>query len=187
VNDIVEPLRPPRILPKPKKFAPLKNFSCGGMGRPWESMVNLWITKLYRGLATEPGQTVVVLEDANRQLIGVSSFKPQPIVAGTSVGKNAQRIHMIGTDRRYRGKRLQDGSSPGDVLLRGTLEQIKLACGGRMPSVSALVSPDNERSHKLFARHGFRQLPYMGEGEIIHLRPPDKRLSMVRLKLRRSA
>jgi hypothetical protein len=39
---IVEPLRPARILARPKKFAPLRSFSCGRDGELWERMVNEW-------------------------------------------------------------------------------------------------------------------------------------------------
>ncbi len=113
-----------------------------------------------------------MLEDAQRTLIGICSFKPQAVVAGTSVGKDAQRIHMLATDRLYHGQRLNDGSRPSDVLLEGALEQIRTVCGGRLPSVSTLVSVGNDRSHALFERHGFKALPYVGEGEVIRLRPP---------------
>jgi hypothetical protein len=66
------------------------------------------------------------------------------------------------------------------------LEQIKRVSGGSMPVISALVSAENDRSHALFRRHEFRQLPYVGEGELIFLRPPDKRFSLLRLKLLRA-
>lgn len=173
--DIVEPLRPARILVKPKKFAPLRNFSCGRKGKSWEKMVNGCARDLYLGKETFT-QTVVVLEDAGGKLIGVCSFlaHPLPGPAGKFFG-NAQRIHILGTDRLYHGKRLEDGSRPGDALLCGALEQIKLAYDGRMPYVSALVSPENDRSRALFARHGFRGLPYLGEGEIVYVRSPQQR------------
>ena len=181
--DILEPLHPPRVFSEPKRFAPLRSFSCGRKGNRWETSVNEWVKDLYRGL--ERDQTVVVLEDARHKLIGLCSFISQPLVGGTSVGKDARRIHMIAIDRLYQGKRLEDGSRPSDVLLSAALEQIKSVNGGRMPSVSALISPGNDRSHALFERHGFRALPYVGEGEIIYLCPPDKRLSLTRLRLRK--
>jgi ribosomal protein S18 acetylase RimI-like enzyme len=171
-----------RVLSEPKKFGPLRQFSCG-RGRS-ESSVNQWAKKLARG--AERDQTVVVLEDADRRLVGIGSFKLQPVVAvDVSVGGDAQRIHVVAIDRLYRGKRLRDGSRPGDALLGGMLEQIRVACGGRMPAVSALVSPENGPSHALFDRHGFRRMPYTGEGEVIRVRLPDKRLSLVRLRLMR--
>lgn len=173
---IAEPLRPARILPKPKKFVPLRSFSCGRQGRSWEKMVNNGARRLSLGTETCP-QTVVVLEGANGKLIGFCSFLPHPLPSSAGVfDDNAQRIHILGTDKQYHGKRLRDGSRPGDALLRGALEQIELACGGSMPYVSALVSPENDRSRALFDRHGFRELPYSGDGEIIYVRSPKKRL-----------
>lgn len=184
MTEIAEPLRPVRVLSEPKKFWPLRQFSCGGRRSSSEIGVNRWAKDLTRG--GERDQTVVVLEDADRNLVGIGSFKPQPIVAvDVPVGDDAQRIHMVAIDRLYRGKRLQDGSRPGDVLLEGMLEQIRVACGGRLPVVSALVSTDNEPSHALFDRHGFRCMPYAGEGEIVRVRLPDRRLSLVRLRLMR--
>lgn len=182
--EIAEPMRGPLVIAEPRRYAPLRSFSCGRQGRPWENAVNVWARDLYRGL--ENDQTVLVLEDAHYKLIGLCSFKHQPVIGGVSVGKRGQRIHMIGIDRLYRGKRLSDGTRPSDILLAEALRQINLLCDGRMPAVSTLVSPGNDPSHALFARHGFRQLPYRGEGEIIRLRPPDKRLSLARLYLARA-
>lgn len=176
-----EPLLPPRVLAETKRFAPLRSFSCGRQGAPWERAVNEWAKDLHRGAAAD--ETVVLLEDAAHKLIGLCSIKPQPVVGGTSVGKRGQRIHMLGTDRLYRGQRLSDGSSPGDALLEAALEYIKTISDGSMPTVSALVAPENERAQALFDRHGFRRLPYGGAGEVIRLRPPGKRLSMVRLRM----
>jgi hypothetical protein len=174
---IIEPLRPARVLAQPKKFAPLRGFSCGRKGTPWEKMVNEWSRDLYLGIQAHP-QTVLVLEDAVGKLIGVCSFNPDPVPvrAGKLMGE-AQRIHMLGTDRLYHGMKLQDGSRPGDVLLRGVLEHIGRVCDGHMPYVWALVTPENDRSHALFDRHGFDRWPYAGEGEVIRIRDPKKSLS----------
>jgi hypothetical protein len=89
---------------------------------------------------------------------------------------------MLGTDRLFHGQRLSDGSRPADALLRGALEQMELACNGRMPYVWVFVSTDNDRSHALFDRHGFSALPYKGEGDVILLRAPSKRLPVIALR-----
>jgi ribosomal protein S18 acetylase RimI-like enzyme len=82
-------------------------------------------------------------------------------------------INMIGTDRHYQGKKLEEGSRPGDALLRGVLEQIATLYRGPMPHVYALVSPKNTRSHALFERHGFGVIsPLEKGGDIIRLRAP---------------
>ncbi len=171
---IVEPLRPTRVLSRPKRFTPLKSFSCGRTGRPWEKMVNEWADLLYRGLTPE-AEATVVLEDATGRLIGFCTFRPQKLeVRGGKLAGVTQRIHVLATDRHCRGTRLEDGSRLGDVLLRGALEHIKAACNGRMPVVSALVTPENDRSRALFDRNGFRPLKYSGEGEIIFVHTPIK-------------
>lgn len=176
--DIAEPLRPIRILGAPKRYLPLRNFSCGRKGSPAEKLVNECVRNIYLG--REPlDQTLVVMEDADGKLIGVCTFHHHSL--GKFLG-DAQRIHVIGTDRRYQGKRLRDGSLPGDTLLRGALEQIQKASDGRMPYVSALVSAENDRSRALFARNGFRELPYSGEGEITYARAPHKQLPAVNLR-----
>jgi hypothetical protein len=176
--EIAEPLRPVRVLANPKKHLPLRSFSCGRKGQYWERLVNDCVRNLYLGKETL-AQTVVVLEDAVGKLIGVCTFHPHSL--GKFMG-DAQRIHVVGTDRHYHGQRLADGSRPGDVLLRGALEQIELACDCRMPYVSTLVTPENERSRALFARHGFRDLPYAGEGEIRYVRAPHKQLPVIALR-----
>lgn len=182
--EIVEPLRPVRLLSDPKKFAPLRTFSCGRQGSRWERAVNNWVKNLSRGVMKD--QTVLVLEDAHRSLIGICSYRPQShILVDVFVGRDACEIHMLATDRLYHGARTRDGSRPSDVLLSGALGRIKFDCGGHLPCVSALVAPDNDRSHALFDRHGFGWMPYVGEGDVTRARPPDKRLSLVRMKLLR--
>ena len=173
--DIAEPLRPARILVTPKKYRPLKDFSCGRKGDYSEKLVNECARNLYLGRETLT-QTLVVLEDANGKLIGICSFHPHAL--GRFSG-NAQRIHVVGIDRKYRGKRLEDGSRPGDALLHGSLGQIGMAGGDRMPHVSALVNPENHHSRALFARHGFRELPYPGEGAIKYVRSAPKQLPIL--------
>lgn len=176
--EIAEPLRPVRVLANPKKHLPLRHFSCGRKGNYWERLVNECVRNLYLGKETL-AQTAVVLEDAAGKLIGICTFHPHSL--GKFTG-DAQRIHIIGTDRHYHGRRLEDGSRPGDVLLRGALDQIELACDCRMPYVSTLVTPENDHSRALFSRHGFRDLPYTGEGEVQYVRSPYKQLPVIALR-----
>lgn len=178
--EIAEPLRPVRVVAKPKKFPPLRSFCSGRKGNRWEKLVNEWARSVYLGQQAET-QTVLVLEDAHRKLIGVAGFKPKPLpgseVIANRLGKlvvSAQYIQMFGIDRLYHGRRLEDGSRLGDVLLCGMLEQIERACGDRMPHVWAHVTPENARARALFARHGFEELPYSGEGEIAYARSPHR-------------
>jgi hypothetical protein len=173
MTDLAEPLRPVRALASPKRFAPLRTFSCGRAGRPWEKGINKWVRDVYHGLETD--HTILVMEDARGKLVGVCGIRPHPFSVGAGrPDPEAQRIHILATDRLYRGKRLEDGSRPGDVFLRGVLKHIKVAGGGRMPCVTALIEPENARSLAFFSRHGFGQLPYAGEGDIICVRPADR-------------
>ncbi|HEY3970642.1 MAG TPA: hypothetical protein VGL79_04510 [Solirubrobacteraceae bacterium] len=178
MSDIAEPLRHGRILVTSKKYPPLRGFSCGRKGDYSEKLVNECVRNLYLGRETLT-QTLVVLEDANGKLIGICSFYAHPL--GKFMG-DAQRIHSIGIDRKYHGKRLEDGSRPGDALLRGTLELIETVCDDRMPYVSTLVYPENDRSRALFSRHGFREMPYPGEGAIKYVRSPHKQLPVLALR-----
>jgi hypothetical protein len=178
MSDIAEPLRPARILLTAKKYLPLRGFSCGRKGDYSEKLVNECARNLYLGRETLT-QTLVVLEDTNSKLIGICSFHAHSL--GRFMG-DAQRIHVVGVDRKYHGKRLEDGSRPGDALLRGALELIEVVCDNRMPYVSTLIYPENHRSRALFARHGFRELPYPGEGAIKYVRSPHKQLPVLSLK-----
>lgn len=172
---ISEPLKPTRILPRPRKHLPLKRFSCGRLGNRWERAVNDWVQELYRGGEVE--ETVILLEDAKGRLTGVCGFRSErPPIKGGKLMRKAYCIHMIATDWSFRGQRLRDGSRLGDALLSGALEHIKVACGDEMPNVWALVSPENSASNALFARHGFARLPYSGEGEYVYMRVPHLRL-----------
>lgn len=185
MTDIAEPLLNPRILSR-KKFSPLKSFSSGRHGQPWERSVNKWVRDIYHG-DKPPNETVVLLEDAQHKLIGLAGFLPKPLpAAGGKLLNNSQYLTMMGTDRLYRGKRLADGSRPGDILMRATLEQIKIACGGQMPYVWALVSGENDRSIAMLDRHGFGAFPYKGEGEIIRVRPPSKAMPIFSLPFTRA-
>jgi hypothetical protein len=178
MSDIAEPLRPTRILLTAKKYSPLRGFSCGRKGDYSEKLVNECVRNLYLGRETLT-QTVVVLEDANGKLVGICSFHAHPL--GRFMG-DAQRIHVVGVDRKYQGKRLEDDSRPGDALLRGALELIEVVCDDRMPHVSTLINPENDRSRALFARHGFREMPYPGEGAIKYVRSPRRQSPVLALK-----
>jgi hypothetical protein len=55
--------------------------------------------------------TITRLERIQLSLGREKGFNNEQLVAGTSVGSDAQRIHMIATDRRYRGERLSWAAS----------------------------------------------------------------------------
>lgn len=172
--ELVEPLQPARVLDTSREHPELAAFSCGRKGNGWEKAVNDWAGRACRGQTTEP-QFVLALEDASGALVGLSSVKPralQPLLYVKPM-LDLPYIHMIGTDHHYHGKRLKDGSSPGDALLIATLEHIREAAGGvLLPYVWAFVHPKNDASHKLFDRHGFGELSPAGKGDAIRILAP---------------
>jgi ribosomal protein S18 acetylase RimI-like enzyme len=178
-SQIAEPLRPVRILAKPKRYAPLKTFNCSRSRNHWEATVQIWAKNAYLGVLPDP-QTVVALEDADGRLVGAGGFRKRPLMhpepeKTTQLAMEAYYIHMLATDRLYQGVRLQDGLRPGDVLLQGMLRHIKSSHGGSMPCVWVLTSPKNTRSAALFDRNGFVAFPYPGEGEVVRFLTSDGR------------
>ncbi len=174
--ELVEPLRPARILDTSKEHPELAAFSCGRKGRKWEKTINDWVKRVCRAETTEP-QVVLALEDANGEVIGLSGVKPRALQPLLHVKPmlDLPYIHMIGTDHHYHGERLKDKTSPGDALLIATLERIREASGGGLllPYVWAFVHPKNRSSHALFERHGFGELSPAGKGDAIRILAPS--------------
>jgi ribosomal protein S18 acetylase RimI-like enzyme len=169
-----------RILPTPRRFAPLRKFSCGRKGDSWEKAINDWAKRLYSG-KVDP-QTVVVLEDTHGKLIGLASFWERDLeIPGQPTLHGIPYIRWIATDRLYQRKRLGDDTSPGDALLVRALKHIKdVWGGGALPCVYAFVNPDNRPSHDLFKRHGFAEISPEGEGDAIRiLWPADESVAQV--------
>lgn len=170
---LIEPLRAPRLLDNSTGYRELKSFRCGRKGRSWEVAVNDWAVRVYQGALGEP-QTVVLLEDAIHQPVGLASVKPRELrLASGEVVPGLPYIHMFGVHFRYHRKRV------GSRLLRALLAEIV----GRWPRefafpVWAYVHPDNAESHALFGKHGFELQGPVGEGHdairILH-RPDSSR------------
>ncbi|HEX5308511.1 MAG TPA: hypothetical protein VFW38_05450 [Solirubrobacteraceae bacterium] len=174
--EIAEPLSPVRVLATPKKFAPLKSFSAGRKGNPWEKFINDWARSTYLGTYLEP-QTVVVLEDSHGKLIGIGSFRPKPLPGSERLAASFAKVigqshyvHTVAIDRLYRGQRSSDGLRLGDLLLAGVLDQVEIHTEHRTPAVWALVAPENGNARALFRRNDFEELPYTGEGAITYAR-----------------
>jgi ribosomal protein S18 acetylase RimI-like enzyme len=167
----VEPLRPARVLAKPQGFAPLRAFSCGRRGSRSEKLINKWALELFQGKRRNVG-TVLVLEDTQGRLIGISSFRPRPLNTYEENSAASRYIHIVAIDGRYRGQRLGDGARLGDVMLSATLEQIGQA-NDRMPHIWAIITPENAPAQALFARHGFSRYGRSSGNadEIIYSRP----------------
>lgn len=172
--ELAEPLRPARIVGSPGRYEPLRRFSCGPGAERWERHVNGVAGRLARDEAIL--QTLVVLEDASGELVGVCSFFPRELLLPPrrQALRNVPYINMIGIDQRFQGRVLGDGTRPADALLGGVLDQIRGMYGGVIPHVYALVALENRRTHALFERHDFGQIsPRKEGGEAIRIRAPD--------------
>ena len=177
---IVEPLKPVRVLPRPQRFVPLRGFTCGRKGSRSEKLINRWAREAFQGKRRNVG-TVLVLEDADSNLVGISSFRPRALdtsgdrarADGSSGGNVSYYVHIIAVDGRYRGQRRQDGARLGDILLDATLEQIGQLQDGPMPQVWAIITPENAPAQALFGRNGFSRLGRINENELVYFRPPS--------------
>ncbi|HEX3693220.1 MAG TPA: GNAT family N-acetyltransferase [Solirubrobacteraceae bacterium] len=163
---IVEPLKPVRVLARPEKFPPLKSFSSGSKHKPWELIVDEWASILYLGIQAR-AQKALVLQDARGNLVGICSFMAKRPPAEDNELIAAYCIHMLGIDRRYRGARLADGSRPSDILLDGAIDLIKRVCKHHIPLIWACTATENHPARSLFNRFGFRELVNNSNGAIL--------------------
>jgi ribosomal protein S18 acetylase RimI-like enzyme len=170
--ELVEPLRPTRVLDNWTRREPIRGFSCGAKGRSWEVAVNEWAQRVASDRLGEQ-QSVILLEDGDGKLVGLGSYKPKAVLSPLHRQPLITAyVHMIGTDYRYHRQRLHDGSSAGDALLGGMLEHVRVTWGGVMPYMTALVNPRNAPSHSMFDRHGFGEIAPTGRGDALRIRAP---------------
>ncbi len=109
-------------------------------------------------------------ERCGRRARGVKPRALQPLLH-TEPLWDLPYIHRICTERHFHGKRLSDGSSPGDALLVATLTQIEqLPWAAGKPYIWAAVNPKNWPCHKMFKRHGFSELSAEGTGDAIRIK-----------------
>jgi hypothetical protein len=179
VPTLTGPLRS-RVLITPKEYPPLVNFCCG-KARLEEHEVNTTVHRICAGIA-QWGWITVVLEkpgepDAtgHSKLVGVccvtSSASPGLGLAGQD--SEGGYIGAFGTDLEFRGHLLEDGTRPGNALMRGALEAIQGMFGGPpMVYVFAKVKLANVASKRLHDEHGFEDTGNQG-GEHLLLRPPE--------------
>ena len=155
----------------PTSYLPLARFSCGG-DSDYEREVDELVGKLHAG-----DVRCVVLraaEDPNTDsLIGVCGVSRRPL----GYAADAAYIAVIGISSRWRGYRLLDGGRLGQFLLGDALDQIKAIWGGPpMPTVWAVIAPENRASHDTFAYWGFACLGGRG-GYDVRYRPSGIGLS----------
>jgi ribosomal protein S18 acetylase RimI-like enzyme len=178
-QDLVGSLRPVRIVPKPQGYRPLSTFSCGHKGSRSEKIINEWAHDVSRGQRRNTG-TVLVLEDIQRNLVGVGSFRVRPLGPrgddsnANGDGTHTYYIHIIAVAGRYRGQRQSGGGRVGDILLNGILEQIvRQHPGSPQPKVWAIIAAGNTAAHTLFERHGFSRFGRINDHELVYTRPAN--------------
>jgi hypothetical protein len=183
IRRLIGPVRA-HVLEDPSAYAKLTDLRCGdSRSEPAVQEVEQTAARLVRG-ATTMAQTPVVLEDESGHLLGYASVHRRPAL-GYEDGRPrpwiADRyIVAFGRDRSYRDHRLRDNHTRiGELLLRAALDMIALeARGGPMPSVSALVRPENEASHRVLERLDFDHLPMDATGYAQDLRWRDRGLAL---------
>ena len=116
--------------------------------------------RLHAGTITM-AQTPVVVEDASGGFIGYCSIHRRPPFGypdGNPRPWIAERyIVAVGRDLEYRKCPLRDNTTyVGEIVVRAGLDMIAIeAVGKPMPSVSALVRPENGSSHRVLETYGF--------------------------------
>jgi len=79
-------------------------------------------------------------------------------------------IAVLTLSSAYRGGyRLQDGTPVSHVLLRDALSFTASKNGGEVPTLQAIIAPENGSSRILFQEHGFEMIPT--SPELLYIRP----------------
>jgi hypothetical protein len=171
---------------EPSQYPPLVDFCCGKDGEAAHE-VNRTARRLWSNTTVEPQVAVVLVEndvprfDNFAPLIGLCGVGarvlevPSPI-DGLDDGEEGGYIVAFGIDSAYQGRKMADGSRPGNALLEGALHVVKAAFpGGRMRFVKAKILSDNRKSSRLFDEHGFDDLGIRGHNAVAErdvFRPP---------------
>jgi hypothetical protein len=158
------------VLRDPTTYAALAALRCGdARSEAVVREVEQTAARLVAGTTTM-AQTAVVLEDDSGALLGYASVHSRPPLGYEDRGPRAwiadRYIVAFGRDRAHRDHPLRDSRTRiGEVVVRAALDMIALEAPGRpMPSVSALVRPENEASHRLLEVLGFDNLPMAATG-----------------------
>jgi hypothetical protein len=157
-------------LDSPTRYEGFATFCCGDPST-YEAVQEVQRTaqRLYTG-TTEMTQTPVIVEDASGQLIGYCSVHRRPRSGypdGLPRHWIAERyIVAFGRDTKYHKRPLRDGTTyVGEILVRAGLDMIALETEDKpMPSVSALVKPENVDSHRIFSGFDFQYFPMTSTG-----------------------
>lgn len=153
------------IIGEPTTYAGFGTFCCGDPDTE-EAVREVQRTaeRLHTGNTTMT-QTPVVVEDDSGETVGYCSIHRR--TARSAQPWMAERyIVAFGRDLKYRRYLLRDGvTHVGEALIRAGLDMIALEANGRpMPSVSALVRPENGNSHRVLEAFDFQCFPATSTG-----------------------
>jgi hypothetical protein len=183
VRRLTGPVRA-HVLRDPTAYPALAALRCGEVrSETAVREVEQTAARLVAGTTTM-AQTAVVLEDDSGQLLGYASVHSRPPLGYEDRGPRpwiADRyLVAFGRDRAHRDHPLRDSRTRiGEVIVRAALDMIALEAPGRpMPSVSALVRPENEASHRVLEALGFDNLPTADTGFAQDLRWRERGLPL---------
>jgi hypothetical protein len=183
VRRLTGPVRA-HVLGDPAAYPALAALRCGDARSDIAAReVEQTAARLVAGTTTM-AQTAVVVEDDSGTLLGFASVHRRPPLGYEDRGARpwiADRyIVAFGRDRAHRDHPLRDSSTRiGEVIVRAALDVIALEAPGRpMPSVSALVRPENISSHRVLQALGFENLPMATTGFHQDLRWRERSLEL---------
>ncbi len=153
------------IIEQPTAYEGFATFRCGDANTE-EAVREVQQTagRLYTNTTTMT-QTPVVVEDDSGGIVGYCSIHRRTALSAEPW--IAERyIVAFGRDLTYRKYLLRDGvTHVGEALIRAGLDMIALEAKGRsMPSVSALVKPENGNSHRVLEAFDFECTPTTSTG-----------------------
>jgi ribosomal protein S18 acetylase RimI-like enzyme len=151
--DVVDPTREHLLL----------DFSCGG-STPYEREVDEIVEQYRNGHQAPFLQFTMAHGPRTGELYGVCAVFARWL---PDVSPAAMYVGVIGVAEGARGRRLPGDVRLGDRLLEDALARVD-ASWLAVPPVWALIDPENHPSLKLFARHGFSELPLRGKYAVVY-------------------
>jgi hypothetical protein len=183
VRRLTGPVRA-HVLGDPAAYPALASLRCGDASSETAAREVEQTAARLVARTTTMAQTAIVVEDDSGAPLGYASVHRRPPLGYDDQGPRpwiADRyIVAFGRDRARRDHPLRDSSTRvGEVVVRAALDMIALEAPGRpMPSVSALVRPENESSHRVLQALGFENLPMATTGFHQDLRWRDRGLPL---------
>lgn len=158
----------------PADCADLSAFSCGDGRIGAEQTVNE-IIEGYAAGAAPPPTLRVTREHPSGDLIGLVAIENEGVgyehpLFEMPDWSDPIYIAVLTLSARYRGGYVtQEGTPVSHILLRDALHFAASRENGVVPSMQAVIAPDNRPSRALFSGHGFEAIPTAPE--LLYIRP----------------